>query len=37
VVGRAHQRAGFDVPEAHGFPQHFVVGEFIGMHVANDG
>src|SRR6266478_2956520 len=28
VVGRAHQRAGFDVLEAHGFTEHFVFGEF---------
>src|SRR6266852_6251532 len=37
VVGRAHQRPGFNVFEAHRFAQYFVFGEFAGMRVANDG
>src|SRR6266567_5487223 len=36
VIGGAHQRAGLNVLEAHVFPEHFVFGEFIRMHVPND-
>jgi hypothetical protein len=37
VVGRAHERASLDVLEAHGFSENFVLGEFIGVDVADDG
>ena len=37
VVGRANQRAGLDVFDAHGFAEALEFGELVGMHVALDG
>jgi len=37
VIGRAHERPGFHVFEAHGFTQYFELGKFVGMYVPNDG
>lgn len=37
VIGRADERAGFDVFEAHGFAADLEFGELAGMNVADDG
>jgi hypothetical protein len=36
VVGRAHEGAGLNVFEAHGFAENFEFGEFVGVDVAED-
>src|SRR6266850_5766246 len=36
VVGKANERAGFDVLEAHGFTEDLIFGKFVGMNVSHD-
>ena len=37
VIGRTHQRASFDVFEAHSFAEDFEFCKFVRMDIADDG